>query len=274
MSNESIISRVQKLLALRKSAEIRHQQSGDPTGLNEAKAAAAAADRLIQEHGLTEAELEVRGERTAEPVGESPNGFGNWTKQVPSWELGLASGLIRHYDCAAIQTRYQRRIGDVWERGTCIRAIGRSSDIENARYMYTYLVLEISRLAEKNKGNGRSWLNSFRLGAVRGVLEAMAESKRAAREIAKHGQGPSTVDASGNVWPSTSAVTSAALVLVDSRKDEALAKRKELYPKLYAGRRTSGPSSSDGYHAGREAGAGLARQSKALGAGGTRQLKG
>ena len=148
----SVIDKVQKLRRLARSE--------NP---NEAAAAAAAADKLIQEHGLAEAQLQADGKQAAETVTEdrprSPRGP---ARRPP----GSASSLrawpgtttARATSCGIRSNTLAHKI------------IGRPSDLATVRYMWGWLSVEIERLAQLHKGEGRSWLDSFRRGAVDGAL--------------------------------------------------------------------------------------------------------
>lgn len=239
---EKVIDKVKKLLSL--------TNSSNP---NEAAAAASAAARIIQEHNLTEAQLEASGQVAKEAVERDDAPFAVWAeKRVPQWQRKLAWGLIGLYDCAGIGTNMRGRPS--WEKAF-IRIIGRRSDMEAARYMFAYLTLEIERLAQLNRGNGRRWLDSFRHGAVSGCLQAMREAKDMAKKQANE-----------------DLAKGAAIVLVNARRDEALSVLHTLYPK----RSTShgiGQRGGSGFVKGHQAGRTLGNQPKQLDASSKRLLK-
>ena len=236
----SVIDKVQKLRRLARSE--------NP---NEAAAAAAAADRLIQEHGLAEAQLQADGKQAAETVTEDQSPLAAWTGKTPTWQRILASGLARHYDCASYL---------VWIRSNTLahKIIGRPSDLATVRYMWGWLSVEIERLAQLHKGEGRSWLDSFRRGAVDGVLDKLYESKRAAREEVQ-----AKVKLAAAISPDLAA-PSAALVIYDRRRQEAVDAMKELHPDVAkrmkrsrGGRSFNGPSRHDAFGEGKRAGSNI-----------------
>ena len=241
--NASIIDKIAKLRRLSTSNNV-----------HEAAAAAAAADKLMQEHGIAEAELEAAGEAPKEkPVEEQGV---EWVGRVSQWQLSLAMRLVRHYDCSCYGTNKRAQVeAHVWRPAEQLHIIGRPSDIANVRYMYAWLVLEIERLAKKNAGNGRAWINSFKHGAVAGVYAAMTEEKQATMVTAK------------------ATATSAAIVLLDNRAIEARQARDAMHPNLRSSGRVGGATSAGGYGAGQTAGRALGAQHKGLSAGGTRSLK-
>lgn len=160
MSIEAVIGKIQKLRRLARS-----------TNLNEAAAAAAAADRLIQEYGLAEAELQAEGKTEKEAPVEDSSPLASW-RRAPTWQRILATRLIRHYDCAG----YMRW---AWAGGEQVLqhcVVGRPTDMAAARYMYGWLTVEIERLAQLHRGKGRSYLDSFRRGAVQGVCDKLFRS--------------------------------------------------------------------------------------------------
>lgn len=229
MSIDAIIEKVQKLRRLARS-----------TNVNEAAAAAAAADRLIQEHGLAEAELQAEGKTEKEVPVEDSSPLASW-RRAPTWQRILATRLIQHYDCAG----YMRW---AWAGGEQVLqhcVIGRPTDMSAVRYMYGWLTVEIERLAQLHCGKGRSYLDSFRRGAVQGVCDKLYESKKAARQ--------------GSV--EAPRVSSTALAIVDARHEEAQTAMCQMHPDVAERiKRSRGGgffrSASDrsGFSAGREAG--------------------
>lgn len=158
MALQDIIDRVRKLRKLATSSNV-----------HEAATAAAIADKLIQEHRLEEAAIEGDEHLSIE---EDPE-YLDFGSRVNSWQWYLYTRLIAHYDVAGYAS---------WRSGhRTLHMIGRKDDIEIARFQCVYFATEINRLAVLIAGGtGRSGLNSFRLGCVRGILEAIAEAKRAA----------------------------------------------------------------------------------------------
>lgn len=184
------------------------------TNVNEAAAAAAAADKLMQEHGIAEAQLEASGEKDAEPIAHDPDPLIEWTGRRPGWQRVLAARLAHHYGCSA-WGEHDHTIDGRNKHIYRMRLVGRASDIASVRYMYAWLVVEIERLAQQRRGHGRSWLDSFRCGAVDGVTNALYRAKKAVlAETATH------------------AGTSTAITLVENRADLAKAERDRIHPDL------------------------------------------
>jgi hypothetical protein len=233
-----VIERVAKLRRLATSSNV-----------HEAAAAAAAADRLMTEHGIAEASLEAAGETPAEPVTEASDPIATWARgRMAHWQHQLAYRLTLHYGCEAWQ---EHRYASV-----SLRIVGRPSDVASVRYMYSWLVLEIERLAQLHAGNGRTWLNSFRNGAVSGVIGAMQAEQNEVKAAAR---------ASG---------ASSALAIVDKRGADAAAALAALHPNLRPGRSHRSNYDGAGYEAGKQAGGRIGLQQKRMAGAGARQLPG
>lgn len=225
-----ILDKIRKLRALATSSNV-----------HEAAAAARAAERLIQEHEIAEAELL---EERDEPVeSEQVATFGS---RIPAWRSYLLSSLAQQYGCSYV--RLVRRLGRTEQ---VYRAFGRRADLATLIYQYAFFVLEIDRLATAHaRGKSRTWGRSFRLGAV----VAIAQALRAARDEVR------------------ASASSSALVALDRRAlaaDDAVARA---YPDLRTARKR--PTEVDGcaFRAGHRAGSSL-HQRSALSATGAKLLE-
>jgi len=177
VTEASTIQKVRGLLRLSRSSNV-----------HEAAAAAAAADKLIQQYRLEEAAIEIDSGEARESAGVDPTPLRRWRRR-PAWQRYLIRALCDHYDVAYA---YQTGTGVVHAR-----MWGRPSDMALVREMLAYVEDEIERLVARY--HGATARRSFRLGAVAGFREALSESKRQAM---------------------TTASSSTALVLA-SRADEA-----------------------------------------------------
>lgn len=171
---------VQEVLA--KVAKLRRLAQSD--NIHEATLAAGMADELLQKYRLEECSLP---EDQQEQIQESPEPF-EQCRKFTTWRRALRNLLCSHYGC----TSYVTRNGLDW----LIYLVGRPSDIEQFKFMYAWLVSEISRL---NICSGKAARTSFAQGCVFGFVKALAASKKAAE---------------------TQATTSTAMVLA-GRADEA-----------------------------------------------------
>jgi hypothetical protein len=158
MKHEDIIQKVRGLRRLSRSANV-----------HEAAAAAAAADKLIQQYRLEETAIEIETGTAREAAGVDPTPLRRWRRR-PAWERYLIRALCDHYDVAY---SYQTGTGVV-----LARMWGRPSDMALVREMLAYVEDEIERLVVRY--HGATARRSFRLGAVVGFSEALEASKRAA----------------------------------------------------------------------------------------------
>jgi len=177
-----IVDRVRKLLELSRSPN-----------LNEAAAAAEAAQRLMQEHKLSEVDVTSSAadgsEITSIPVGSS--GY------MASWKFALASDVARSFFCEAVGLRAGRR--------RKVRIVGRDDDARAAAATLAFLAREIERLADEGwrrardgeegaldllasyfgpdvaaglAPDSRSWKDAFRKGAATGAGEKLKARHR------------------------------------------------------------------------------------------------
>jgi len=142
---------------------------------NEAAVAMAMAQRLMDKHNLSIAELGVEeAEGLEEQVikdGESLFAAG----RISSWKDNLANYLATANSCRIIKWSHQgyTRGG---ERGSKLVIYGRPSDIAMVRFMLAYAITQLSRFAPK--GMGKVYSNSWYLGAVRGINQKLTAAKK------------------------------------------------------------------------------------------------
>jgi len=188
-----IIQKIKALLQLSKGS----------ANIEEANAALQIANKLIDAHRLSQAELEYEQQ---EPVTQD---------EIPIYESGrstlwkskLSQILSDHYGCTIINLKGYRK--------NSYTLIGRKSDMEIVRYMYAWLVLEAERLSHNetkrlnhNKSAGRIFCASYCLGFVNGLKYQLDESRKQA----------------------SIGATSQALVKINSRLEEAQRQLKVLHP--------------------------------------------
>jgi len=176
---------------------LRKLASGN-TNIHEANAAAAAADKLIQEHRLSQAELEASGNAPVDPMSSVKLHEGG---RRTAWRETLLWALSGHYGCSWFMN-HGRSFASGREKRTCdYTIVGRESDVAVVVYMFSWLTEEIERLCRwhsggKGTGYARAWLDGAAIG-VRDTFRA-----RAAEMKAKE-------------------ATSSAMVLLDNRSKEA-----------------------------------------------------
>lgn len=179
----AVIEKVQKLLALSKSSNA-----------NEAANAAAAANKLIDQFRLSELDLSTE-EQELDPMVEDDSYIYETGRIIP-WKAALVRNLAAHYGVAHYNDNHYpdgRKISR-------FKLIGRQSDIQIVRYMFTWLGMECQRLADANaKGQGRVFVASYCEGFVQGVANQLRVSRQEAKQQA----------------------TSSAIIKLDGRLQEA-----------------------------------------------------
>lgn len=157
--NNSIIEKIHNLRKLSKSDNI-----------NEATAAAIAADKLISKFRISEAEISAH---TGE-VPEKAKDILYESARAITWKYRLANTLSEHYGCYMFNDNILSDNGRIITR---LRLVGLKSDMDIVSYMFAWLVFEIEKLNKKNKGKGHIVCNSFCIGAVSGIAEQLAALK-------------------------------------------------------------------------------------------------
>lgn len=155
----AIIDKVRKLLKLAESPNA-----------NEAALAAAKAQQLVDEHNLSAALLALDGAEAVpdEPIEdfESKGAPLETSRRHPRWRTQLAGTIARANGCR------------IYINGEHIALVGRPSDADTVRYLFSYLAREVERLcAKEGVGCGTSWRNNFRLGVVYAIMEKLREER-------------------------------------------------------------------------------------------------
>jgi hypothetical protein len=240
--NEKIVDKIKKLLRLAESANV-----------NEAATAAGAAQRLMEAHQIDQAMVALEDDDA--PVGSVENepvrqfdddeALHVWAR-LASWKLQLAWTVASENGCRTFQShvyshkqgRYLRTIG----------IVGRPSHVATVRYLFAYLMAEIDRLCRKSgRGKGRTWANSFRLGAVHEVRKRLAQARRKARQEARAKLEGDTV---------ALVRLDHALARIDEFRNTVDAWMKENM-NLHAASASRHQTDHDAWHEGREAGRGI-----------------
>lgn len=216
---QQVISKINKLLNLSKSSNV-----------NEAAAAAAAADRLMQNYRISTLELSLSNkEEEAIVLIEE---YLHTSGRLVLWKNVLASILCDHYGCAYfIQTVPNNKDGT---RSTtkALRVFGCQSDFDIVKYMYGYLTTEIERLTKlEASGKGAVFSQSYSLGAVQGIKDQLKKSIDKMRQEN----------------------TSSAMVLLSSRAEKSTAMMNSKL-NLKKAPTSKQHYNSDGYNTGRERG--------------------
>lgn len=153
--------------------------------------AAAAAARLIDRHQLSEMDLEVQGQKNAEPVLEDAEPLHKTGRAMP-WVGYLAMTLCEHYGCTGywnhandaeeVFAKNPKAIRDSYK---AFKMVGRKTDIEVVRYMFTWLQPVIVYLMKLNaSGKGMKYSQNYGLGVVTGIKNQLAMEHKKAKEDA------------------------------------------------------------------------------------------
>lgn len=152
--------------ALDKAAKLlRLSKSSNP---NEAALALSKAQEIMERFKIDAASLELdkpQGASPDEPIKDfATDPLDNKTG---TWRGRLAVILANQNQCKAYQPSGR----------LCL--VGRPSDVQTVRYFYSWLTNEIDKLTAKEcAGNGRTYINNFRLG----VVETVSMKLKAQRE--------------------------------------------------------------------------------------------
>lgn len=228
----NVIARVNKLRELAKGTTNEH----------EAAAATGQAARLIDKHQLSEMDLQVKGEKDAEPISVLNDPLYK-TGRAMAWISKLAVVLCEHYGCTGywdhvvdpmtIANKNPKAVRDSYK---AFKMVGRTSDAEVIRYMFDWLQPVIVDLMKVNaSGRGMRYSQNYALGVVDGIdRQLKLEHERAHAEAARNN-------------------TSQAMILLDNRlvmsKDHMENNVKGLYQK-YSNLKNDSDAKARGIRAG------------------------
>lgn len=167
---EKILDRVQKLLAL----------ANDNANVNEAAAAAKQAQRLMHKYNLTALMVESFDSTVTKEEQINPDSIplDVFNKNVPTWKSRLGMIVAKANHCRIWISHHQGKKG--------LGLVGRNSDAKVVRFLYHYLLKEVDRLTLVfGAGQGRTWANNFRLGALDTIEQRLNEALQESEEILK-----------------------------------------------------------------------------------------
>lgn len=170
MDMDKVVERIRKLRGLAQSSNV-----------HEAAAAAAEAQRLMTEHRIEEASIQVGKED--EPVSAEDVLQHMGRRLALGWERVLLNGVARANGCRTILYHCQRGYG---VKGR-FDIVGRKRDIDAVRYLFMMLRGEIERLADAwerdNVYDGmplaKQAKTNFKLGAATEIQSRMREQASA-----------------------------------------------------------------------------------------------
>jgi hypothetical protein len=158
MSDE-ILKKIQALMGMAKSGTE-----------NEAAMAMALVQKLMQKHSITEQMLASGSETlTAEEIKSWEDPLYTGGKNRSQWRGALAYVICKYHNCEG------------WTSGGNINIIGRASDVQTVRYLFNYCETYISLFSQQYAGNGKGWLNQYKLGVVKAISDKLEQARKEAR---------------------------------------------------------------------------------------------
>jgi len=160
--NNPILEKVKRLLSL----------SNNNTNVNEAASAFKAAQRLLSEHRLSMADID--GLTDEDAIGVDDDGL-YVGKRAITWKGQLGIGIAQCNGCDVYWCH-------VAGGKKSLKAVGRQSNIDIVRWLYRSVSAQIDWLCKSamlHQGSGgKTFSNSFRLGAVSAVIVRLKEAKK------------------------------------------------------------------------------------------------
>jgi len=172
MTNEKRESVIRKISHLLRLAE----NEGSTPG--EAAAAMGRAQHLMDQHKIDAAMAENFDDEKPEEIRDWEDPLDTMTGGVlPTWLGRLAMVISKANGCHVYQSRDGKR--------KTLKILGGSSDATTARYLYKWTRRQIDEMAKDYSGNGKTWINNWRLGVVEEIQVRLAEAKKAAADEAR-----------------------------------------------------------------------------------------
>jgi len=208
MTKDDVMRKVRALLKL-----------GASDNEHESAAAIGRAQALMERYQIEEAMIVEEAEEAEE--------IRNWEDPIgragAAWRGRLAASLARANSCGVYKTR------------GVLKVYGRATQVAALRYMFEYCEREIDRLAKGYAGNGRVWINNFRLGCVDAIRKAIKDERERMH----------------NEMRSRARATEGALVLVENAIVAVENEQKEVRSWGHRNLRLRNGSASQGtYHSG------------------------
>ncbi len=168
MTHTEAIEKAVKLLRL--------AQSSNP---HEAALAASRAQEIMDRFKLEGLSADFDpNTRPAEAIEDFRADPLDSSSSIESWRARLCHHVATSNECKVYILRTVN--------GSGFAIVGRASDAQTVRYLYSWLKQEVDRLAcEHCAGLGRTYRNNFRIGYVETVVERLVESREATNEAVK-----------------------------------------------------------------------------------------
>jgi hypothetical protein len=196
--------------ALDKAAKLlRLANSSNP---HESALAAARAQEIMDRFKLTQDAVNGAGGdvQSDEPIRNFTEDPLDPSPTLDRWKGQLAMALAAANQCKVYKGSGRPPYG----AGLC--TIGRASNVQTVRYLYSWLTREIERLAAQScAGNGRTYWNNFRLGATETVCRRLREQAAATVAACKADATAILFDGQEHTHEEEAATTR-ALALIDN----------------------------------------------------------
>lgn len=160
MNHQEAIEKAVKLLRL--------ATSSNP---HEAALAASRAQEIIDRFNIEAASLALDGKASNESEPIRDFGSDPLEEKHSTWRWRFLATLVRMNGCKAyLESRHYK-------------IIGRPSDVQTVRYFFAWLCREIDRLcAAECKGNGRVFINNWRIGCAETISERLRAQQKTTRQ--------------------------------------------------------------------------------------------
>ena len=150
--------------------------------VEEAASAIALAQKLISRHNLSMMDIETAEEEVIANFGAVPGSEG---QRISTWKSALANVLANNNSCRVYIHSFRDMNRGLHQQ---INIIGRDSDVQIVNYMFHYISREIERMCKiaivVNNGEGKTWTNNFKIGAVSAIDEKLKQVKTEVRSEA------------------------------------------------------------------------------------------
>jgi len=222
MTHDEALQRVKKLLALSQS-----------DNEHEAALAMGRAQALMERFKIETATLD-EPDTPDEPIEVWDDPLDNESRSTWKGRLGIT--LSRANGCTTYKSGRSQII------------TGRASNVQTVRYLYRYCVRSIDSLALANgRGNGRTWINNYRLGCVQAIGDAIRDEREATRSEMREAVAGDSM--------ALIRVDNAITNIINEEKDSDRHMRAKV--KLVSSRGSSSRYNSSARSAGRSDGAGI-----------------
>lgn len=168
MTDEKRDNLIRKIKNLLKLAE---NEGATPA---EAAAAMGRAQHLMDRYKIDAALAEAFDDEPTEEIRDWDDPLDTMTgRSLPTWLGRLAMVVAGANGCHVYQSR-----GEGGRK--MLKILGGASDATTARYLYKWIRRQVDEMACEYSGNGKTWINNWRLGVVQEINYRMKRARKAA----------------------------------------------------------------------------------------------